>query len=430
MRHRHTKKCNKKCNKTHKGYKKHNNKTKKRHNHMKGGNNGIVANSSLAPNETLKLDNVPGPFIGNSYDGGAESTWPGVSGSPNGITQANYYALNNGYDTKADPVGYTEITNLGNQNGGMLRNSLRRVVSEGARSFKKVAPELVKQGKELGKELGKDLADKGVKRTVKGSPMTPFTNKVNKLSSVAQSELKSVKKTLFGGKKRKTSKRRGGSTNNDKNLQNLQGTSRRSARRNNETRGRVRRTNSGRVTGAIPTHDNRFLNVDQAEFALTRHLGSSEEGFFLKEFIKDYVRDLWGFEGRPSWTRQRWESEITRLVNNEDDLMWNLNEMNLLPTQGAEQDHREYELLRNAWVNYNVRQEGGGLIPQDLVNLGRSVTTGLGNVYNSVSGNSLTASPLPYQDQPIANKAPILVNMPPNYGEIYKNSNLEVGSIN
>lgn len=402
--------------------KKHSKKSRKRvhKKHMKGGNAGLLINSPLQPNETLTLDNVPGPFVGYAYDGGAESTWPGVGVTANGGTQANYYALNKGYDTNADPVGYLESTNLGSQKGGMLRNSLRRLASQGVNSLKRVGPELVKHSKELSKEIGKDLADKSVKRVVKGSPMTPLTNKVKKMSSVAKQDLEVVKSKLFGGKRRKThKKKRGGSVEDDKNLRNLQQSTRRRQRRSREA--------------AEPHGNAPFASVEQAKVMLTRHLDTrpiTPERDFLIRFIKAYVQDSWGFEGRPQWSREHWESEITRVINDEEDLMWNLDEMRLLPSQGAERDHEEYLGLRNEWRDYNRSQQGGGLIPQDIVNLGRSLTTGLGNVYNSVSGQALAPSPLPYKDQPIANKAPILVNMPPNYGQIYKNSNLEVGSIN
>jgi hypothetical protein len=44
-------------------------------------------------------------------------------------------------------------------------------------------------------------------------------------------------------------------------------------------------------------------------------------------------------------------------------------------------------------------KRGGGLIPQDLVNFGRTLTYGLGSAYNSVNGYSQPVSPLPYKDQ-------------------------------
>ena len=46
-----------------------------------------------------------------------------------------------------------------------------------------------------------------------------------------------------------------------------------------------------------------------------------------------------------------------------------------------------------------LRKTGGGIIPQDLVNVGRNVMHGIGNSYNTFNGNPTQASPLPYKDQ-------------------------------
>jgi hypothetical protein len=43
--------------------------------------------------------------------------------------------------------------------------------------------------------------------------------------------------------------------------------------------------------------------------------------------------------------------------------------------------------------------KGGGLIPQDLVNLGRSFTFNLNSAYNSLGGYTAPVNPLPYKDQ-------------------------------
>lgn len=42
---------------------------------------------------------------------------------------------------------------------------------------------------------------------------------------------------------------------------------------------------------------------------------------------------------------------------------------------------------------------GGGLIPQDLVNLGRSLTYNAQSAYNTINGYSSPVNPLPYKDQ-------------------------------
>ena len=44
-------------------------------------------------------------------------------------------------------------------------------------------------------------------------------------------------------------------------------------------------------------------------------------------------------------------------------------------------------------------KRGGGLIPQDLVNLGRNITYGFGSAYNAINGYTAPANPMPYSDQ-------------------------------
>jgi len=44
-------------------------------------------------------------------------------------------------------------------------------------------------------------------------------------------------------------------------------------------------------------------------------------------------------------------------------------------------------------------KRGGGVVPQDLVNLGRSMVYGLGSAYNTLNGYASPANPLPYKDQ-------------------------------
>lgn len=44
-------------------------------------------------------------------------------------------------------------------------------------------------------------------------------------------------------------------------------------------------------------------------------------------------------------------------------------------------------------------KKGGGLIPQDLVNFGRSVSFNVGSAYNALNGYPAPVNPLPYKDQ-------------------------------
>jgi hypothetical protein len=43
--------------------------------------------------------------------------------------------------------------------------------------------------------------------------------------------------------------------------------------------------------------------------------------------------------------------------------------------------------------------QSGGLIPQDLVNLGRNFSFNLSSAYNALNGQSAPTDPLPYRDQ-------------------------------
>ena len=45
------------------------------------------------------------------------------------------------------------------------------------------------------------------------------------------------------------------------------------------------------------------------------------------------------------------------------------------------------------------RRSGGGIIPQDLVNLGRDISYNMGSTYNALSGYPQPVNPLPYKDQ-------------------------------
>jgi len=46
-----------------------------------------------------------------------------------------------------------------------------------------------------------------------------------------------------------------------------------------------------------------------------------------------------------------------------------------------------------------IKKRGGGLIPQDLLNLGRQAMFGLGSTYNALAGYSAPPNPMPYKDQ-------------------------------
>ena len=46
-----------------------------------------------------------------------------------------------------------------------------------------------------------------------------------------------------------------------------------------------------------------------------------------------------------------------------------------------------------------MNKKGGGLLPQDLVNLGRDLSFNFKSAYNTLNGYSAPSSPLPYKDQ-------------------------------
>lgn len=50
-------------------------------------------------------------------------------------------------------------------------------------------------------------------------------------------------------------------------------------------------------------------------------------------------------------------------------------------------------------MNKRMNKSGGGIIPQDLVNLGSDVSFNFKSAYNALNGYSAPTSPLPYKDQ-------------------------------
>lgn len=64
--------------------------------------------------------------------------------------------------------------------------------------------------------------------------------------------------------------------------------------------------------------------------------------------------------------------------------------------QVSERDQQTYMKDMNGGSR---RRRAGGILPQDLVNLGRSMVYGVGSAYNSLNGYPAPANPLPYKDQ-------------------------------
>jgi len=53
----------------------------------------------------------------------------------------------------------------------------------------------------------------------------------------------------------------------------------------------------------------------------------------------------------------------------------------------------------NKSMSKSMNKRGGGLIPQDMVNLGRDLSFNFKSAYNALYGYSAPVSPLPYKDQ-------------------------------
>jgi hypothetical protein len=49
--------------------------------------------------------------------------------------------------------------------------------------------------------------------------------------------------------------------------------------------------------------------------------------------------------------------------------------------------------------NKNSISSGGGLVPQDLLNLGNDISFNVKSAYNALNGYSAPVNPLPYKDQ-------------------------------
>ena len=69
---------------------------------------------------------------------------------------------------------------------------------------------------------------------------------------------------------------------------------------------------------------------------------------------------------------------------------------------------RRKKQSKNNKKNKNNEKNGGGLIPQDLVNLGRDISYNMGSAYNSLNGYPQPVNPSPYIDQLPSSKSLII----------------------
>ena len=65
---------------------------------------------------------------------------------------------------------------------------------------------------------------------------------------------------------------------------------------------------------------------------------------------------------------------------------------------GAKTNRRKYKKIKSKSKRYSRRRKGG-LLPQDLVNLGRDISFNMGSAYNALNGYPAPVNPLPYKDQ-------------------------------
>lgn len=86
---------------------------------------------------------------------------------------------------------------------------------------------------------------------------------------------------------------------------------------------------------------------------LTQHLEDNNISDILKEIININVNDMWSTtdengDERSSWSITKWKQFITELINNNEDLAWNLEDI------GSDID---INVLRHNWIPYS---HGGG----------------------------------------------------------------------
>ena len=71
------------------------------------------------------------------------------------------------------------------------------------------------------------------------------------------------------------------------------------------------------------------------------------------------------------------------------------------PQQQISMNNSGYKTMNSmvGGYKYDKKSKGGGLIPQDLVNLGRDFGYNFKTAYNALNGYSAPVDPLPYKGQ-------------------------------
>lgn len=78
---------------------------------------------------------------------------------------------------------------------------------------------------------------------------------------------------------------------------------------------------------------------------------------------------------------------------------YSLNQYKVDPQTSMTSERDQQTFMKGGKGKGTRRIRGGGIIPQDLVNLGRSMVYAVGSAYNSLNGYAPTANPLPYKGQ-------------------------------
>jgi hypothetical protein len=78
---------------------------------------------------------------------------------------------------------------------------------------------------------------------------------------------------------------------------------------------------------------------------------------------------------------------------------YSLNQYKVDPQTSMTSERDQQTFMKGGKGTKTRRIRGGGIIPQDLVNLGRSMVYAVGSAYNNLNGYAPTANPLPYKGQ-------------------------------
>jgi hypothetical protein len=109
-----------------------------------------------------------------------------------------------------------------------------------------------------------------------------------------------------------------------------------------------------------------------------------------------------GYNGNPT-VGKPWTPEISGWpgVSGEQGQtnFFSLNKYDKPYLQTQQISERDQQTYMKDMKGGSRRRRAGGIIPQDLVNLGRSMVYGVGSAYNSLNGYPGPANPLPYKDQ-------------------------------